>query len=640
MLPEGTDIGGYRIERVLGSGGMGTVYLARHPQLPRSDALKVLSAEFSVDPEFRARFLREADLAAMLDHPNIVRVYSRGTTASGQLWIAMQFVDGTDAGAQLTSGPMRPQRVAHIVGQIARALDYAHQRGIVHRDIKPANFLLSGAPGPQERVLLADFGIARALNESTRLTATGAMVATVAYAAPEVIDGRPSDYRADIYSLGCTLYRMLTNKAPFAESGTLAAMMLAHVQQPPPRVTDAVPGLPAAINEVVATAMAKDPAGRYRSARELAAEAAAALGHPEATVMVAPLPAHTNGPQSSASWSPTVAAPVQHHSRPNDPAPPPAAPNRRRWLLPAALVSVTAVVAASIFALTRPSSPELPPYQSQAFNQAFGTATVDHRPTAVAALSLSDADTVLSLGVQPVAVHTGTAATPSWLKSLIHSTPTMLGPTDTGPLVAAKPDVIIDTAADQQTYTSLAAIATTITRPADPAAVWGPAAQIAWIGRVLGAQDAAAALQQKSAVDQTGIRQQNPGFIGKTVAVVDFSETGLSAALSESPAASYLTGLGFVYPADLTSTASGQLDRPVQNDGLYALTLSNLVVVIRTDKDAAGGGINGLPAQLTSGPNLVVVDDPDTVAALRSGGPAATSYLNTSWVSTLATKLG
>jgi len=597
----------------------------------------VLPTEFSADPQFRARFLREADLAAVLDHPNIVRVYSRGTTMSGQLWIAMQFVDGTDAGAELTTGPIRPERVAHIVGQIARALDYAHQRGIVHRDIKPANFLLSGAPGPQERVLLADFGIARALNESTRLTATGAVVATVAYAAPEVIDGRPSDYRADIYSLGCALYRMLTNKAPFAEEGSLAAIMLAHVQKPPPRVTDAVPGLPAAINDVVAKAMAKDPAARYRSARELAAEAAVALGHPDETVMVAPLPFRGPAPESSASWSPTAAAPVQHPGGPSDLAP--AARRRRRWLLPAALVSVVAVVAASVFVLTRPSSPQLPPYQSQTFNQAFGSATVDRRPAAVAALSLADADTVLSLGVQPVVVRTGTAATPSWLKSLIHSTPTMLGPTDTGPLAAAKPDVIIDTTADQQTYTSLAAIATTITRPADPAAAWGPAAQIAWIGRVLGTQDAAAALQQKAAVDQTGIRQQNPGFVGKTVAVVNFSETGMSAALSESPAASYLTGLGFVYPADLTPTASGQLDKPVQNDGLYALTLSNLVVVIRTDKDAAGGGINGLPAQLTSGANLVIVDDPDTVAALRSGGPAATSYLNTTWVSTLATKL-
>ncbi len=182
MLPEGAEVGGYRIERVLGSGGMGTVYLARHPQLPRSDALKVLPTELSVDPEFRARFLREADLAAMLDHPNIVRIYSRGESASGQLWIAMQFVDGTDAGAELKAGPLPAERVAHIVGQIARALDYAHGRGIVHRDIKPANFLLSGPAGRQERVLLADFGIARALNESSRLTATGAMVATVAYA--------------------------------------------------------------------------------------------------------------------------------------------------------------------------------------------------------------------------------------------------------------------------------------------------------------------------------------------------------------------------------------------------------------------------------------------------------------------------
>ena len=145
-LPTGSVIAGYTIERILGAGGMGTVYLARHPTLPRSDALKVLSAELSADDQFRARFRREADLAASLDHPNIVRVYTRGETEDGRLWIAMQFVDGTDAGAVLEHGPVSAERTAHILTQVGKALDYAHSRNLLHRDIKPAQ-LPAGRPG-------------------------------------------------------------------------------------------------------------------------------------------------------------------------------------------------------------------------------------------------------------------------------------------------------------------------------------------------------------------------------------------------------------------------------------------------------------------------------------------------------------
>ncbi len=201
-------------------------------------------------------------------------------------------------------------------------------------------------------------------------------------------------------------------------------------------------------------------------------------------------------------------------------------------------------------------------------------------------------------------------------------------------------DLIIDTGADEQTYTALAAIAPTLTRPADPAAAWGPAAQLAWIGRALGTTDAASSLQKQAAVDQASIRQQNPLFAGKSVAVASFSDTGLSALLSQSAAATYLSGLGFTYPSALTSTAATQVDKPVQADSLAALTLNNLLVVIRTDSAAAGGGVNGLPPELINGgANLLVVDDPDTVSALSSGGPAATSYLNTTWVDSLAAKL-
>ena len=274
VLGRGALLAGYRIERVLGSGGMGTVYLADNPVLPRQDALKVLSAELSVSPDFRARFIRESDLAATLDHPNIVTVYSRGATDDGQLWIAMQYVPGSDAEEEIEAGRMTSARAVRIVAQVAEALDYAHRHGLVHRDVKPANFLLTAG---DERVLLADFGIARALDDDTGLTGTGNLVATVAYAAPEVLAGGAVDGRADIYALGCSLFRMLTGRAPFAGGGGIPATMAAHLYAAPPRVTELRPELPTGLDAVIATAMAKEPTGRYPTARQLAAAATAAL---------------------------------------------------------------------------------------------------------------------------------------------------------------------------------------------------------------------------------------------------------------------------------------------------------------------------------------------------------------------------
>ena len=180
---------------------------------------------------------------------------------------------------------MTPQRAVHIVGEVGKALDYAHRRQLLHRDVKPANFLLSS---DDERVFLADFGIARALDDAVNLTQTGMVVATIAYAAPESLSGYTVDGRADIYSLGCSLYNLLTQRSPFGDSGGMAAMMAAHLNEPPPRATDLVPALPAAIDQVIARAMAKNPADRYQSARELAADAAQALNETTVAVRVAP----------------------------------------------------------------------------------------------------------------------------------------------------------------------------------------------------------------------------------------------------------------------------------------------------------------------------------------------------------------
>jgi serine/threonine-protein kinase len=336
-------VAGYRIERVLGSGGMGSVYLAANPTLPRLDALKVLSAELSRDPDFRARFVREADVAAALDHPQIVSVYNRGET-DGQLWIAMQFVDGTDADDALRAGTMTAPRAVHIISEVAKALDFAHAHNVVHRDVKPANFLLSGPADANERVLLGDFGIARALDD-VGLTATGSVMATLAYAAPEVLSGMPFDGRADIYSLGCTLFRLLTGKTPFHGNNGPAAVMMAHLQHPPPHVTELKPFLPAAFDEVIAIAMAKDPGYRYQSAADLAYAAQAALIDTTASVRVPMTPVPSADVNSyPADFQPTAAAWWQPDGPRTMMAPPPtkAASRRRRVAL---IVSVLAVLA-------------------------------------------------------------------------------------------------------------------------------------------------------------------------------------------------------------------------------------------------------------------------------------------------------
>ncbi|GAA2505316.1 serine/threonine-protein kinase [Nocardia seriolae] len=275
LLSPGAVFAGYRIERVLGRGGMGTVYLVRHPRLPRFEALKVLAD--GGDPEYRARFTREAELAARLDHPNIVAVRDRGIT-DGLLWIAMQFVDGFDAAALLRRHPggVPPRQVLHILEQAARGLDEAHRAGLLHRDVKPANLMLEPGPDRPDRVYVSDFGIARRVAGATPLTEDGSVMATIAYAAPEQLSADVIDHRADVYALGATLYELLTGAQPFPHSN-IAAVMQAHLMEPPPRPSVANPALPAALDGVIARAMAKRPQDRYSSCGELAREAARAL---------------------------------------------------------------------------------------------------------------------------------------------------------------------------------------------------------------------------------------------------------------------------------------------------------------------------------------------------------------------------
>ncbi|MGS2808728.1 serine/threonine-protein kinase [Nocardia sp. MW-W600-9] len=375
-LRPGAIVGGYRVIKVLGAGGMGTVYLAQNPSLPRRDALKVLSGDLSTDPEFRGRFEREANLAAGLDHPNIVAVYNRGDE-DGQLWIAMQYVDGTDASAEVAKGPsaMPAHRALRIIGEVGKGLDYAHRRGLLHRDIKPANFMIAAAEdGDEERVLLTDFGVAKSADDGQDLTATGNFMATVAYAPPEQLMGTKLDHRADIYSLGCSLYKLLTGQNPYP--ATVPAMvMMGHLHEPPPRATAIRPDLPPAIDHVIAKVMAKDPAHRYNTCREFIQDAHNALfGAP----MQAPASQgfHTaprmpiNGPATAATdvvspqWGTDPSRPIPtyqtHAGVPESDIltarnPTPYRPKRARKLLLSGLIAVlvAALIGTGIFVLTR-----------------------------------------------------------------------------------------------------------------------------------------------------------------------------------------------------------------------------------------------------------------------------------------------
>ncbi|NMD56411.1 MULTISPECIES: serine/threonine protein kinase [Tsukamurella] len=319
--PAGTVIGGYVVERLLGAGGMGAVYAARHPRLPRVDALKVLPTAFSHDPTYRARFEREADMAARLDHPNIVPVYDRGND-DGRLWMSMKLVPGQDGSALLASNPsgLPVDRVLTIVDAVAAALDYAHSQGLLHRDVKPGNIMIDST-GATPRVMLGDFGIARQQQEHSDLTSVGMVVGTLDYASPEQLSGDPVDGRSDQYSLAGTTVQLLTGAKPYgASSGT--AVIRDHLMAPPPAPSRQRPGLPPAIDAVIARAMAKAPQQRYASCHDFAhalRAAAAAQGqapsNPTARVATPP-PGAAFRP---ATPPPFQSAPSQPFARPSGP---------------------------------------------------------------------------------------------------------------------------------------------------------------------------------------------------------------------------------------------------------------------------------------------------------------------------------
>jgi eukaryotic-like serine/threonine-protein kinase len=670
-LAVGTIVADYRIEGVLGSGGMGTVYLARHPTLPRHDALKILSAELSLDRQFRVRFTREADLAATLNHPNIVRVYNRGETDDGQLWIAMEYVDGS-AASDLAPEQLTLARVVRIIGDVATALDYAHSHRILHRDIKPGNFLVSGPNTDHERVLLADFGIARALDDATALTATGLLIGTTAYAAPEAIEGGPVDHRTDIYSLGCALYRMLTGRTPYNGSGSLPAIAMGHLMRPIPRASEAAPGLPPAIDDVIARALAKNPADRFDTAGALAAATAAALTAPPQTPTTttrttpAPLsypPTRPPGPgPGAAPPSPAhghiPAAPLPSNAPapqqfsvapapPRQPAPTSQRPHRRRkrgWLILGASCLVVAVAIAAVVGirLMGYTSGGLAPYRPQSMTGKFGAIKLEQRPMAIAALGPGDPDAVLSLGAQPVVMAETLATVPNWLQPLMHSSPPVLPAANAAAVAAAKPDLIIDTGdIDQPTYNQLAAIAPTLTQPADTGPDWTWQTQLSWIATALGRSDTAKTLLNDAASQQNKVRSDHPAFSGKSITVVNYTGAATTAAAAVSRPTSYLQSIGFTYNTHYKRGPADPPDIAFNIDDFdYVGQRSDVMLLLRTDPAAGGGGYAGLPAKYSGyGGILVIVDDPATIAALTTGGPAATAYLNTALVNKLSNQI-
>jgi len=347
LFTEGQVFAGYTIRRKLGAGGMGSVYLASHPRLPRLDAVKVLSADLTSDPEYGPRFLREADLVSTLSHPNILGVHDRGE-CDGQLWISMDYVAGTDAAQLLRDhypAGMPPEVALPIIHAVASALDHAHRRGLLHRDVKPANILLDAETS---RIYLADFGIARPMNDAAGLTATNMAVGTAAYAAPEQLRGEGMDGRTDQYALACTAFQLLTGNPPYADSNP-AVVITKHVTAPAPSLGEQRPEL-RGLDPVLARAMSKTPAARFATCGEFA------MALQERSRQPAPLALNDfrNQPTMAAPVAPppTRNVPPQLIPSPQFNSPPPRS-SRSGVLIAVLAVVALLVVAGGVFAGVR-----------------------------------------------------------------------------------------------------------------------------------------------------------------------------------------------------------------------------------------------------------------------------------------------
>ena len=385
----GTIFAGYRIEGVLGRGGMGVVYLAEQPELGRNVAIKVIAPALASDPDYLERFRRESRLAAAIEHPNAIPIYEAGVADEDTPYLVMRYVEGEDLSSLLRrEGRLETRRAAAIVDQIAGALDEAHARGLVHRDVKPANVIVESRRGT-EHAYLTDFGLTREMDASSGVTGTGRWVGTIDYASPEQIKGKPVDARCDVYALGCVLFTTLTGRLPFERTEDVAKLY-AHVSEPPPVPSSIVDDLPEDVDRVITRAMAKDPDFRFPSAGDfgraaMAAATGVAVAEPEHSVATgeaapatqpspgaAPSPTEPSElpptesaeqpptqPASTVAGEPPTAAPPPTEppggppppTRPEQPRPSRAGARRRRFVALGAVLAVGAAVAIAIVAL-------------------------------------------------------------------------------------------------------------------------------------------------------------------------------------------------------------------------------------------------------------------------------------------------
>ena len=409
----GSVLGTCTLERILGRGGMGVVYLAQQSRPHRQVAVKTLLLSLMPDPDRRKRFLqrfrREADAVAALEHPNILPIYEYGEQADLAYLVMPYVAGGTLRDRVERKGALPLPEVAGFLAQAAAALDYAHTHGVIHRDVKPQNMLLY----PDKRLMLSDFGIAKVAEQAAsdgdaatlpQLTTMGHVVGTPDYIAPEQAMGQPVDGRADIYSLGVVLFYMVTGRVPFAGSQpmTVAAK---HVSEPPPSPRQFRPDLPVAAEQVILKALAKSPTERYRTAGDFSRAFRAAIPN-----LAAPVPAPEQKPMPPKADGPVVVAPPQPPKgkearrvtqRPDGP---PIAPGEktpgttsgRRWLAIGAAILIVILIAGGVYAVIKGG----------------GTPQPSRTPTATTAATVSPTGTASPTPTQSPTVTT-TTTTPT-----------------------------------------------------------------------------------------------------------------------------------------------------------------------------------------------------------------------------------
>lgn len=403
-LEIGDTFAGYHVQRLLGSGGMGEVYLVQHPRLPRQEALKVLRAEFSQDESFRERFIREADLASGLRHPHIVGIHDRGEH-NGLLWIAMDYIEGNDLGQLLDGRYPQGLPVGHVltvVAATASALDYAHKKGLLHRDVKPANIIVDGLDTDDPKIFLADFGIARPLNDTSSITTTNMTVGTVAYAAPEQLMGDPLNGKADQYALAATTYHLLTGSQLFPNSNP-AVVISRHLSTAPPMLGDERNDL-ASLDAPVRQALEKRPEDRHATctAFALAVSGASVLTASQQATALAPVTARPHL-VPSVSEGRKVPPATKKLTPPTPPSPPIQlhdAKVRRAWPIVVGTLVVVALVGGAAVALA------LRPWERS--GAATGTSTISSEVDGMSSMPTSSAVSA------PSRTATATSTSATW----------------------------------------------------------------------------------------------------------------------------------------------------------------------------------------------------------------------------------